>query len=195
MTELADLIERNRSWAEGAAGHRSEFLSEVHAQQRPIVLWIGCVDSRVPPETIVNAEPGELLVHRNIGNLVLPYDANCCGVIDYAVDHLQVSHIVVCGHTGCGGVKAATDGESHGRLDVWLRPIRDIRDRHSAELERMSDSAERGRRLCELNALRQAENVRRLPSVRKASSEGRGPSIFAWLYDLSTGRLSDLGCR
>jgi carbonic anhydrase len=159
MKRLPQLFENNRKWASAIRGSHPDFFRELAAQQVPEYLWIGCSDSRVPANEIVGLLPGELFVHRNVANLVIHTDLNCLSVLQYAVDILEVKHVIVCGHYGCGGVKAALENRPHGLVDNWLRHIRDTYNRHQSALSAISNGDERERRLCELNVLEQVINV------------------------------------
>lgn len=193
LNQLAPLFENNRRWAKGI--HRSDptFFARLTAQQSPKLLWVGCADSRVPANEIVGLLPGELFVHRNVGNLVVASDMNGQSVIQYAVEVLGIEHIIVCGHYGCGGVKAALENQSHGLVDHWLGPIRDLHRSHQAELDAIVDSSKRADRLCELNVQQQVTNVAYSPTVQTAWDRGQSLTIHGWIYRLSDGLLKDLG--
>ncbi len=189
---LADLFENNRRWVAKITEKDPEFFQRLAKQQTPQYLWIGCADSRVPANQIVGLLPGELFVHRNVSNVVSPDDPNCLSVIQYAVDVLHVRHIIVCGHFGCGGVEAALEDRKLGLSDRWLRHVRDIRDQHRAELNRL-EKPERFKRLCELNVIAQVFNVARTSIVRNAWSRKQHLVIHGWIYAIENGLLRDLG--
>ncbi len=176
---------------------RPGFFQTLARQQRPEYLWIGCSDSRVPANEIVGLLPGELFVHRNIANLVIHTDLNCLSVIQYAVDVLQVRHIIVCGHYGCGGVKAALEGKPHGLIDAWLRHIQDLCRSHEAELARLrrnrAGEAALVNRVCELNVAEQVRNVCRTTAVQEAWRRDQPLSVHGWIYKIEDGLLQDLG--
>lgn len=197
MKRLHHLFENNRAWARSMEEARPGFFRTLARQQRPQYLWIGCSDSRVPANEIVGLLPGELFVHRNIANLVIHTDMNCLSVIQYAVDVLQVRHIIVCGHYGCGGVKAALEGKSHGLIDGWLRHIQDICRTHEPELARLRQNSGKGTalldRVCELNVMDQVRNVCRTTAVQEAWRRGQPVSVHGWIYSIEDGLLRDLG--
>jgi len=189
---LPHLFENNKKWASKIRASSPEFFSKLVAQQLPEYLWIGCSDSRVPANEIVGLLPGELFVHRNIANLVIHTDMNCLSVLQYAVDILMIKHVIVCGHYGCGGIKAAMENEPHGLVDNWLRHVRDIHHRHQAKLEAISNESERIRRLCELNAIEQVINVGNTTIIQDAWGRGQEIAIHGWIYDIADGLLKDL---
>jgi carbonic anhydrase len=193
MKALPELFDNNRKWASDIRASTPEFFSKLVAQQAPAYLWIGCSDSRVPANEIVGLLPGELFVHRNVGNLVIHTDMNCLSVLQYAVDLLGIRHVIVCGHYGCGGVKAAMEQQPHGLVDNWLRHIRDIHQRHLGKLASVPDGSERLRRLCELNAVEQVINVGNTTIVQDAWRRGQEIAIHGWIYDIADGLLKDLG--
>ncbi|HTX24162.1 MAG TPA: carbonate dehydratase [Steroidobacteraceae bacterium] len=190
---LAHLIENNRRWAAGAVRADPAFFQRLVEQQAPRYLWIGCADSRVPANEIVDLLPGELFVHRNVANLVVHTDLNCLSVLQYAVDVLRVEHVIVCGHYGCGGIAAAERAQPLGLIDNWLRHIQDVAGRHRALLARAPHAAGRADRLCELNVLEQAHNVCRTTIVQDAWRRAQALRVHAWIYRLSDGLLQDLG--
>jgi len=192
MKELLNLIENNRKWASESCASNPEFFSRLVAQQAPEYLWIGCSDSRVPANEIVGLLPGELFVHRNVANLVIHTDMNCLSVLQYAVDILNIKHVIVCGHYGCGGIKAAMENRPHGLVDNWLRHIRDIHQRHQEKLEAIANEPERIRRLCELNAVEQVINVGNTTIIQDAWERGQEIAIHGWVYDIADGLLKDL---
>jgi carbonic anhydrase len=186
------IFRRNRSWAADAVARDPEFFARRAAGQHPEFLFIGCSDSRVPAEMLTGAEPGEMFVHRNVANLVLHGDANLLSVLHYAVDVLQVKAVVVCGHYGCGGVKAAMEAPTHGLVDHWLGRVRDVIRLHEDALAALPDDAARYRRLVELNAAEQAYALQRNPIVQGAWARGQALSVHATVYDLADGELRDL---
>lgn len=192
MRRLADLLENNRRWAERMIGAQPDFFDRLVGQQAPRFLWIGCSDSRVPANEIVDLAPGELFVHRNVANLVVHTDLNCLSVLQFAVDVLDVEHVIVCGHYGCGGIAAARRGAPLGLIDNWLRHIQDTQERHRAELDALANENDALDRLCELNVLDQASNVCRTTVVQDAWKRGKRLIIHAWIYRLSDGLLHDL---
>ena len=194
MKTLPHLFGNNRHWAETICRRDPEFFSRLAAQQAPQFLWIGCADSRVPANEIVGLLPGELFVHRNVANLVVPSDLNCLAVIQYAVAVLRVRHIIVCGHYGCGGVNAALEPCGAQKLvDEWLGPLRDLAHGRRAELDALPDAVARADRLCELNVAKQVLNVGRTAPVQDAWARGQELCIHGWIYRLTDGRLRDLG--
>jgi carbonic anhydrase len=191
MSKLLELLENNRRWAADRTRADPEFFSRLVAQQAPAYLWIGCSDSRVPANEIVDLPPGELFVHRNVANVVVHTDLNCLSVLQYAIDALRVKDIIVCGHYGCGGVRAALAGTKLGLIDNWLRHVQDVNRKHAAELNGLSTEA-REDRLCELNVLEQAINVCQTTIVQDAWERGQSLSVHAWIYRLDDGLLRDL---
>ena len=189
---LDDLKANNRAWADRMVSRDPEFFKRLERQQGPQYLWIGCSDSRVPANEIVDLAPGELFVHRNVANLAPPQDANYLSVLQFAVDVLKVRHIIVVGHYGCGGITAAVDGKRRGLIDHWLHPIREVADAHHAELEAITDQHKRYDRLCELNVMRQVQNVASDVFVQDAWARGQELSVHGWVYSLSTGLVNDL---
>jgi carbonic anhydrase len=189
---IKTLIENNRAWSAAKTQADPAFFKRLEAQQSPEYLWIGCSDSRVPANEIVGMDPGELFVHRNVANLAPPQDANYLSVLQYAVEVLKVSHIIVVGHYGCGGVRTAIDGCRHGLIDHWLHPIREVYAEHRAELEALPAGAIRENRLCELNVLRQVRNVSADVFVQDAWARGQSLCVHGWVYSLSNGLVTDL---
>lgn len=187
------LLANNRAWARDMLAEDPEFFSRLVAQQAPRFLWIGCSDSRVPANQITGLQPGNVFVHRNVANLVPGEDLNCHSVIQYAVEALQVRHIIVCGHYGCGGILAALRGERVGLVDYWLTSVRALRDRVQATLDSLPDETARHRRLCELNVVEQARNLSRTLIVRRAWESGQLLNVQGLIYDLGDGLLQDLG--
>jgi carbonic anhydrase len=192
MTELSELLRNNREWADGVRREDPQFFARLSQQQAPKFLWIGCSDSRVPANQIMGLAPGEVFVHRNIANVMVHTDLNCMSVIQFAVDILQVEHILVVGHYGCGGVLAALEGTRVGLADNWIRHVGDVAQKHAALLQSF-DPAVRGERLCELNAIEQAENVCLTTVVRDAWARGQALSVHGWVYSLHDGHVRELG--
>ncbi|MFU8821264.1 MAG: carbonate dehydratase [Gammaproteobacteria bacterium] len=186
------LFTSNRAWAARIRERDPEFFLKLSAQQSPRYLWIGCADSRVPANEIVDLLPGELFVHRNIANLVVHTDLNCLSVIQFAVDVLKVEHIIVCGHFGCSGVRAALRGDRLGLSDNWLRHVQDVHARHRDCLSSGSDE-DAVNRLCELNVIEQVVNVCRTTVVQEAWERGQALEVHGWVYGLKDGLLKDLG--
>jgi carbonic anhydrase len=193
MKALPNLFENNKKWASDTRVSDPDFFSKLVAQQTPEYLWIGCSDSRVPANEIVGLLPGELFVHRNVGNLVIHTDLNCLSVLQYAVDILKIKHVIVCGHYGCGGIKAALENHPHGLVDNWLRHVRDTLHRHRKTLDAISNETERVRRLCELNTVDQVVNVGNTTILQDAWERGQRITVHGWIYDIADGLLKDLG--
>jgi carbonic anhydrase len=189
---LKHLFANNRAWAARMTRQDPEFFSRLSSQQAPQYLWIGCADSRVPANEIVGLAPGELLVHRNVANVVVHADLNCLSVLQFAVEVLKVEHIIVCGHYGCGGVRAALRDDRLGLVDNWLRHVQDVRWKHLAELDGLPSEDDRHRRLCELNVIEQVVNVSQTTVARDAWARGQPLSVHGWIYDLHDGLLKDL---
>jgi carbonic anhydrase len=189
------LFANNRAWAEALRARQPDFFARLARQQRPEYLWIGCADSRVPANEIVGLLPGELFVHRNIANVVLPTDLNVLSVLQFAVDLLQVKHVIVCGHYGCSGVRAALRGERVGLADLWLRHVQDVRAKYAARLDALPDEETRCRRLCELNVIEQARHVLQTPIVAEAWQRRQPLTVHGWIYGIEDGLLRDLGVR
>ena len=194
MTEVAELFRRNRAWADSVRSADPGFFSDLARQQSPEFLWIGCSDSRVPANQITGLAPGEVFVHRNIANLVVHTDLNCLSVLQFGIDLLRVRHIVVCGHYGCSGVRAALANQRIGIADNWLRHLKDVRVQNAAELDAIAEQAARERRLCELNVLEQVRHVCDSSVAREAWSRGQTFQVHGWIYDIEDGLLRDLGC-
>jgi carbonic anhydrase len=191
MSSLDHLLENNRHWADARVAEDPEYFSRLVSQQTPEYLWIGCSDSRVPANQITGLAPGEIFVHRNVANVVVQTDFNMLSVLQFAVDVLKVKHVLVVGHYGCGGVKAALENQRHGVVDNWLRHIRNIARRREDELMSLPP-AEALDRLCEINVLSNAENVARTTIVEDAWERGQELQIHSWIYRLDTGRISVL---
>ncbi len=192
MKYLPELFTANARWAEEMLAADPNFFAGLAAIQKPAYLWIGCADSRVPANEITGLKPGEVFVHRNVANVVVHTDLNCLSVMQYAIEVLKIQHIIVCGHYGCGGVKAALEGPSLGLIDNWLRHIQDVRDRYAELLAALPDAETRWRALCELNVIEQVRNVARTTLVRDAWRRGQPLTLHGWIYGLSDGRLQDL---
>jgi carbonic anhydrase len=192
MRTLSDLFENNRRWAREITERDPGFFGKLVRQQSPHHLWIGCADSRVPANEIVGLLPGELFVHRNVANVVVHTDLNCLSVLQYAVDVLDVDHVIVCGHYGCGGVQAALRDTRLGLIDNWLRHVQDVARRHHAELSALRDETQRVNRLCEFNVIAQVLNVGETTIVQDAWARGKKLEIHGWIYDLHDGLLKDL---
>ncbi len=192
MKELKILFENNEKWAAGKIAKNPAYFRERAQDQDPLYLWIGCSDSRVPANEIVGLEPGELFVHRNVANLFPHTDFNCLSVLEYAIDLLKIKHVIVCGHYGCGGVKAAMQSHQLGLVDNWLRNIRDVYASSKEELEAINDQKLRYNRLVELNVVQQVMNVCHTTIVQSAWARKHPLSIHGWIYDMETGRLKDL---
>ncbi|MEP7313699.1 MAG: carbonate dehydratase [Pseudomonadota bacterium] len=190
MKRLDHLLDSNRAWANTMVRQQPDFFSRLVNQQSPRYLWIGCADSRVPANEIVDLAPGELFVHRNVANLVNHTDLNCLSVLQYAIDVLKVEDVIVTGHYGCGGIAAALRNQQFGLIDNWLRHVQDIRDRHQALLQDAGiDAVDR---LCELNVLEQALNVCRTTVMQDAWKRGQQVAVHAWVYAVSDGLVRDL---
>jgi carbonic anhydrase len=187
-----DLLARNQDWAAAMTRHDPAFFERLVAQQSPKYLWIGCSDSRVPANEIVGLAPGELFVHRNVANLVLHTDLNCLAVLQYAIDVLQVEHVIVCGHYGCGGIRAALENSRLGLIDNWLRHVQDVALAHADSLDPLATVTERWNRLCELNVQAQVDVVARTTIVQDAWGRGQRLSIHGWIYGLRDGILREL---
>ena len=190
-THLKDLFDHNRAWAAQMVAEKPNFFTDLLAQQSPRYMWIGCSDSRVPANQITGLAPGEVFVHRNVANVVVPTDLNCLSTIQFAVDQLQVKHLMVVGHYGCGGVKAALNDTRVGLADNWLRHIKDVRDRHAALIAATPEDF-RVEVLCELNAIEQVMNVAQTTVVQDAWARGQSLTLHAWVYALSDGLLRDM---
>jgi carbonic anhydrase len=190
MRSLIHLFRNNRDWAARIRGADPDFFARLSRQQTPSYLWIGCSDSRVPANEIVGLLPGELFVHRNVANVVAHTDLNCLSVMQFAVDVLKVRHIIVCGHYGCSGVRAALHGERHGLVDNWLGHVEDVCQKHERALEGQGEAREN--RLCELNVIEQVANVAHTTIVRDAWARGQELQVHGWVYGLHDGLLRDL---
>jgi carbonic anhydrase len=189
--ELEDLFEHNRAWAARMEQERPGFFTSLKSQQSPRYMWIGCSDSRVPANQITGLEPGEVFVHRNVANVVVPTDLNCLSTIQYAVDMLHVEHLMVVGHYGCGGVAAALSGTRVGLADNWLRHIKDVASRHRPLIDATS-AEHQTNLLCELNVVEQVVNVAQTTVVQDAWARGQSLTLHGWIYGLSDGLIQDL---
>ena len=194
MRALSHLFASNREWAAEMTRQDPDFFSRLSGQQAPRYLWIGCSDSRVPANQIVGLLPGEMFVHRNVANVVVHTDLNCLSVLQYAVDVLKVGHVIVCGHYGCGGVRAAYLRSSLGLIDNWLRHVQDVRDRHAEVIDALPDDEQRVARLCELNVIDQVRNVCQTTIVQDAWHRDQRLVVHGWIYDVADGLLRDLRC-
>lgn len=192
MRLLPQLFANNKAWAAQQTRRDPHFFERLCAIQAPPYLWIGCADSRVPANEIVGLAPGELFVHRNVGNIVRPDDQNCLAVLQYAVDVLHISHIIVCGHYRCGGIQAAFGPPTTDPLEGWIAHVRAIRQLHGDELASLPDEGMRWQRLCELNVIAQARILSSLPIIVRAWERGQQLAIHGWIYDLRDGLLHDL---
>jgi len=192
MKILKNLFDSNKKWAEKIKESDPDFFAKLSQQQKPEYLWIGCSDSRVPSNQIVDLMPGEIFVHRNIANVVIHTDLNCLSVIQYAVEVLKIKHIIVCGHYGCGGVQAALAKRAYGLIDTWLRHIKDVYRHYQDELDAITDENEKLNRLCELNVIEQVANVCHTSIVQKAWEAGQKLSVHGWIYSIEDGILKNL---
>jgi len=190
---LEECFEANKRWSKASLAKDPEFFARLEGLQNPDLLWIGCSDSRVPANTIIGRQPGEVFVHRNVANLVEHTDVNCLSVLQFAVDVLQVKHVIVCGHYGCGGVRAAMSPHPLGLIDNWLRHIRDVHLWNRDEINALENPKARLDRLCELNVEAQVANVCHTTIVQDAWRRGQSVTIHGWIYSLSDGLLRDLG--
>ena len=191
MNKLTTLFKNNKAWAEQQTQRDKEFFSRLSKQQSPEYLWIGCSDSRVPANQIIDLPPGEVFVHRNIANVVVHTDLNCLSVIQFAVEVLKVKHVIVCGHYGCGGVQAAMEDKQHGLIDNWLQHIRDVIRLHEDELNQLSDH-QRCDRLCELNVIEQVRHVCSTTTIQNAWRQGNDLTVHGLIYSINNGILKDL---
>jgi carbonic anhydrase len=188
------ILEANVRWSQDRIAADPDYFARLSTLQAPEFLWIGCSDSRVPANVITGLEPGEVFVHRNVANIVYPADLNCMSVLQFAVDTLQVKHIIVCGHYGCGGVHAALGGSQHALVEHWLAPVRDLFRQYQQELSSLPTDQARVDRVCELNVLKQVQSVCDSPIVRSAWERTQALTVHGWIYRLSDGRLHDLKC-
>jgi carbonic anhydrase len=193
MDSPTKLIANNRAWAAARVKQDPTFFTRLASQQAPSFLWIGCSDSRVPANEIVGLDPGELFVHRNVANVVVHTDLNCLSVLQYAVDVLKVRHVIVCGHYGCGGIRAALDGTAHGLIDNWLQHVQDVKEAHQSELLGLADVDVRINRLAELNVMEQVRNIARTTIIQDAWRRDQPLELHGWIYGLRDGLIQDLG--
>jgi len=191
LKTLQHLFDNNIAWAEKIKSSDPDFFNRLSKQQTPDYLWIGCSDSRVPATQIVNLPPGEVFVHRNIANVVVHDDTNCLSVIQFAVEVLKVKHIIVCGHYGCGGVKAAVEDQDHGLINNWLQHIKVVKQKYLAELKDLTPE-QTNNKMCELNVIEQVKHVSETAAVQNAWNNGAELSIHGWIYSISDGILHDL---
>ncbi|MEH0156574.1 carbonic anhydrase [Limibacter armeniacum] len=192
MASYEELFENNRKWVESKTNKDKDFFAKIAKEQNPDYLFIGCSDSRVPANEIMGLEPGDVFVHRNIANMVVNTDLNVMSVINYAVNHLNVKYIIVCGHYNCGGVKAAMEPQDLGILNPWLRNIRDVYRLHKDELNAIENTHDRYNRLVELNVIEQCINIIKTPEVQVKYTQGKFPIVAGWVFDLNNGLLKDL---
>lgn len=192
MKALSQLFANNRAWAAKIRAEDPDFFAKLSSQQGPRYFWIGCSDSRVPATQITGLLPGEMFVHRNVANVVPRADLNCLSALQFAVDALQVRHVIVCGHYACGGVGAVLRRQSLGLVDHWLRQVEDVRQRHAAQLAALADDARRFDRLCELNVIEQVANVCQTASVQDVWARAQPLAVHGWIYAVSDGLLRDL---
>lgn len=193
MRLLKYLFDNNRKWASSIKARDPQFFVNLSKQQSPKFLWIGCSDSRVPANEIVGFMPGQMFVHRNIANVVVHTDISFLSVLQYAVEILKVEHVIVCGHYGCGGVRAAMGSKQLGLIDNWLRHVKDVYDLNRQRLEAVSDTVSRENLMCELNVRAQVFNVCHTTIVQNAWSAGNALAVHGWIYSLEDGLLKDLG--
>ncbi|MDF1578966.1 MAG: carbonate dehydratase [Desulfobulbales bacterium] len=192
MRVLQNLFDNNKRWAAKIKESDPDFFAKLSRQQSPEYLWIGCSDSRVPANEIVDMLPGEIFVHRNIANLVVHTDLNCLSVIQYAVEVLKIKHIIVCGHYGCGGIQAAMGSEDLGLIDNWLRNVKDIYRQHQVNIDALQNEKERVDLLCELNVIEQVANICHTTIVQRAWKAGQELTVHGWIYSIEDGVLKDL---
>lgn len=193
MDEIKKLFENNIKWASGLKETDAEFFSKLSKQQSPEYLWIGCSDSRVPANQIVGLLPGEIFVHRNVANVVVHTDLNCLSVIQFAVEILNIKHIIVCGHYDCGGIKAALENKPHGLIDNWLRHIKDVHRIYKEKLDTVEDEHKKIDLLCELNVVEQVANVCHTTILQHAWKAGKNVTVHGWIYGIADGIIKDLG--
>ncbi len=192
MCEIDNLFENNRQWSDKIKSDDPEFFKRLSEQQSPEYLWIGCSDSRVPANQIVDMDPGTIFVHRNIANVVVHTDLNCLSVLQYAVEVLKVKHVIVCGHYGCGGVAASLGDQEYGLIDNWLLHIRDVYDKYQLEVDKAENEKDRTNRLCEYNVVEQVAHVAQTSIVKNAWKRGQPLSVHGWIYSLEDGIVKDL---
>lgn len=191
---IEELFVRNKAWSDERVAERADYFARLSNLQQPEYLWIGCSDSRVPANVITGLEPGEIFVHRNVANLIHPIDLNMLSVVEFAVRQLRVRHIIICGHYGCGGIRAAVCGENSGLIDQWLQPIRDVADAQPVCRECGNWSDSELDRLCEKSVVEQVKRLSRTPLMRNAWKAGNEVAIHGWVYGLKDGLLSNLNC-
>lgn len=192
MPQVKELLAKNKQWAASIKEQDPQFFDRLKQQQSPEYLWIGCSDSRVPANQIVDLLPGDLFVHRNVANMVVHTDLNCLSVMQYAVDVLKVKHIIVTGHYGCGGVRASIEDQRYGLIDNWLRHIHDVYKKHQKAMQKFSDFDVKCDRLCELNVIEQVMNVVSTSVVQEAWARGQNLSVHGWIYGIENGLVNDL---
>jgi carbonic anhydrase len=192
VKDLQNLLDNNKLWAADMVAQAPDFFERLVKQQTPEYLWIGCSDSRVPANQIIGLAPGEIFVHRNVANIVVHTDLNCLSVLQYAVEVLKVKHVIVCGHYGCGGVKAAAQNVQLGLIDNWLRHIRDVVQKYKSALDKIPDESKRLNKLCEFNVIEQAYNVCHTTIMQNAWQRGQDVVVHGWVYDVRDGILRDL---
>ena len=192
---LDDLLKHNRAWAAEREAEDPDYFKRLSQLQKPDYLWIGCSDSRVPANVITGLQPGEVFVHRNVANLVHRGDLNLLSVLEFAVETLEVENIIVCGHHGCGGVRAAMDGHRHGIIDHWLQPIRDVALMNEEKLATLTDPETKLESLCELSIAAQVDSLSQTPIIQSAWRRGKKLNIHGWVYALNDGLLRDLDCH
>lgn len=192
MKTLKHLLEKNKAWAEKIESENPGFFEQLSKQQSPEYLWIGCADSRVPSTQLVDLPPGEMFVHRNIANVVMLNDLNCLSVIQFSVEVLKVKHIIICGHYGCGGIKAAYENKPMGLIDGWLENIKDVYKKSKKEIDALEDVDDRLKLLCEKNVQAQVDNMSQVSFVKEAWDKGQQLNIHGWIYNIKDGRLKDL---
>jgi carbonic anhydrase len=192
MKKYEQLLLQNRAWVQQKLAEDKDFFNKLANTQKPDFLWIGCADSRVPANEITGTAPGEVFVHRNIANMVVHTDMNMLSVLDYAVNVLEVSHVIVCGHYGCGGVRAAMMNKQIGLIDNWIRHIKDVYRMHNDELEAIADMKERENRFVELNVMEQVYDLGKTSIIQNAWQKRGGPYVHGWVYDVANGIIKDL---
>ncbi|MES2765018.1 MAG: carbonate dehydratase [Bacteroidota bacterium] len=187
-----ELLENNKKWVAERLGEDPEYFEKLAHVQTPKYLWIGCADSRIPPDRVTGTQPGEIFVHRNVANLVVNTDLNMLSVLQYAVEVLKVKHIIVCGHYNCGGVNAALDNKSLGLIDTWLRNIKDVYRIHQDEIDAITDPVERSGKMVELNVMEQVYNLSKTSIVQKAWDQGEFLQLHGWVYDIHNGVIKEV---
>ena len=192
MDDYKRLLLNNKAWVQEKLSLREDYFERTAAGQNPDYLWIGCSDSRVPAEDITGTQPGELFVHRNVANMVIPTDLNSGTVLQYGVEYLKVKHIIVCGHYGCGGIRAALSQQDFGLINKWLRHIKDVYRLHATEMDAITGDEDRVNRLAELNVIEQTRRLADTDFIQRAWKNGHDIALHGWIYDLSTGLLKDL---